>query len=141
MEADIQQRATDKAAAKALRDSDGLTPQARLMRKRRTRPDIKAAERKAIRARDTAMRTLAKKHPEEFMVYVQDERKKLGLEPLQPRGKHRTTLEERAHTKEQAATPQQPAASSEQANCVHGNYPMKKLSYGKFCGNCGKRIT
>lgn len=143
LEADVQATRESKAAGKAARKDEeareSVSRAALTMRRRRQRPDIQLAERQAIKARDAAFRLLAKAHPEEFMALVQDQRKKLGMEPLRPRGKHRTTLEQRAHAAE--ATPTRPAALKEQAGCQHGNYPIKKLPYGKFCGNCGKRIT
>lgn len=143
LEADIASEAARKAADKKARSEEeareGVSRAALLMRQRRKRPDIKSQERKAIQARDKAMRTLAKAHPEEFMVYVQEERKTLGLDPLQPRGKHRRTLEQRAHEND-APTPARPAPRPAQEKCRHADHPIKKLPYGNFCGGCGKRI-
>lgn len=135
-----QQRAT--AAARTVEEErEGVTRAALNQRRRRLRPDVKASEQLALKARDGAMRTLAKKHPEEFMVLVQEERMRLGLPPLQPRGKHRRALEERAHAKqEKHHTPQTPAPKADQGNCVHGQYPVNKQTYGNFCGNCGRRL-
>lgn len=143
LEESIIERAQAQAASKQARSTEeereGVTRAALNQRQRRLRPDVKASETKALKARDGAMRLLAKKHPEEFMVLVQEERQRLGLPPLQPRGKHRRALEERAHAK-QERTPQTPAPKAEQGNCIHSQHPVKKLSYGKFCGGCGKRI-
>lgn len=151
--------AADKVAARAAKKADlaaqGLTAQAALMRERRKRPEIRAAEQAADRANLAAQRRLQDSHSDEFLRYVQEERQARGLgllvqrkaRQVAPGGSTKATPAPKGQAKPADApraekTPAvvlEPKPLDVQAQCPH-NGGLRKQMYGTFCQMCGKRI-
>lgn len=121
-----------------------------LMRARRQDPVLKEQELKTFRARDQALKLLAKRHHDEYIAIVQERRVALGLPFLVEKPRSSRTQPAIKETRPTALTPkdvklepgspQAPLSLKEQAACQHGSFPLRKLPYGVFCGECGKRI-
>lgn len=159
--AEVERQTAERlAAAKAATgqgraDALGISRDALNQRQRRANPTIKAAEKRANACRDAAYRRLAKRHPDEFLLLVQAERKKLNLPPLRPRfrrdrpdGEQESLLGQKSHGTKMIETvvererPPRAAIMPDEAKqraCPH-NMGLKKLPYGKFCEGCGKLI-
>lgn len=136
----------------------GVSSQALSNRKRRADPAKRRAERAAEDAVRDATRAVLDLHSQEYVVRLQEARRKRGLPPIRLRRhrppaardprpaaaiqRHGTSVGNPSDPKPMVASPPPGAMEpdeAQQAKCRH-NGGLNKLPYGTFCLECGKRI-